>query len=79
MNQPAKFYLSAMPDGGVAIFCTGIFGDDRTTGGDPRRDLRARLKLAKTPVERSELLTLCRQLGAAELTSHFERLSGWTH
>jgi hypothetical protein len=78
MSEPAQIYLSSTPTGGLAVFSGALFGDDRATGGDPRRDLRARLKLAKTPKERGEVLTLCRQLGTAELTSHFERISGWT-
>jgi hypothetical protein len=78
MSQPPKIYLSAMPSGGLAVFSGSIFGGDRMQPADPRKDLRARLS-RMTPGDRAAMLSLVRQLGASELTSHFERLSGWTH
>jgi hypothetical protein len=75
MSEPAKIYLSEMPNG-LAVACSGgLFGDD---GNDPRRNLRQRLKMAASPAERSQLFTLSRKLGAAELSAMIKEQSAWT-
>jgi hypothetical protein len=77
MNQPAKIYLSQMPSGGLAVFSGSIFGGDRTTGGGPRVNFRQRLS-KMTAKDKAECCRLSQKLGAAELTSHFERMARWT-